>query len=67
MRTIRRTTYWKFGQPITLAFIAFVADQHPEVDDGAPPAPPGPPKVKERPPYMTQAYIRSALDPDRRQ
>ena len=44
MRSLRRTVYWKFGEPITLAFVSCVADTHPElVDDAPPPAPAAPP------------------------
>jgi hypothetical protein len=65
---IRRTVYWKFGAPITLAFLACIADQHPEAVE--PPPAPATANVKERrgphrwtakaerTPRLTDAYIR---------
>jgi hypothetical protein len=70
---IRRTVYWKFGAPITLAFLARIADQHPEAVE--PPSAPATANVKERrgphrwtakaerTPRLTDAYIRRALEP----
>ena len=70
---IRRTVYWKFGAPITLAFLACIADQHPEAVE--PPPAPATANVKERrgphrwtakaerTPRLTHAYIRRALEP----
>ena len=45
---IRRTTHWKFDQPISLPFIAAIADEHPETTADAPPPAPPAPAVKER-------------------
>ena len=36
---IKRTTYIVRGQAITLPFIPSLADEHPEANDSAPPAP----------------------------
>jgi len=44
---IRRTVYWKFGEPISLPFVACLSDEHPEVIDGAPP--PEPPQWERSP------------------
>ena len=55
---IRRTTFVKYGQPVTLAYIEAISDQHPEAIDGAPP-PPAPPR--ERGPRLTAHYIRKVL------
>jgi len=29
-KAIRRTTYWAFGKPVSLAYIPALADEHPE-------------------------------------
>ncbi len=64
--TIRRTIYWKLGQPVSLAFVSDIPG-HPEADDAPPPAPP-PPKLKfERPPRWSEKLIRRALGRDREQ
>ena len=59
---IRRTTFVKYGQPVTLAYIEAISDQHPEAIDGAP-SPPAPPPAppRERGPRLTAHYIRKVL------
>jgi hypothetical protein len=39
IQSIKRTIYVVRGQAITLPFIPSLADEHPEADDSAPPAP----------------------------
>jgi hypothetical protein len=65
---LRRAVYWKYGAPITLSFVGFIADDHPELVDNTPSPPPAaPPKVKaERGPRLTDNYIRIVLGKDRR-
>jgi hypothetical protein len=36
---IRRTTYWAFGRPVSLAYIPALADEHPEAIGDEPPTP----------------------------
>lgn len=67
---IRRSVYWKFGEPITLAFIACVGDQHPEIPDDAPPPAPTapPPRLKfKRDARWSDRNIRRALGKDPKQ
>jgi hypothetical protein len=72
MHTIRRTIYTVGDVRVSLPFIPSLADDHPEITDGAPP-PPTPPKERrgrfkwERPPRLTDAYIRPALGKDPKQ
>ena len=66
---VRRSVYWKFGKPITLAFISGI-DAHPELLDDAPPsAPPQPqPEPKTlRPPRWSDRTIRRMMGKDRKQ
>ena len=60
---IRRTIYFQDDQPITLAFVACIADQHPEAIDAAPPPPK--PLAIEHPPRLTEKLIRRTLGKDR--
>ena len=39
VHSIKRTTYIVRGEAITLPFIPLLADEHPEANDSAPPAP----------------------------
>jgi hypothetical protein len=39
-RGIRRTTYWAFGKPVSLAYIPALADEHPETINDERAAPP---------------------------
>ncbi|MET0707610.1 MAG: hypothetical protein ABWY82_12335 [Tardiphaga sp.] len=56
---IRRSTYVKLGESVTLAFIPCLADQHPELTDDTPPPPPSPPKVRaKRGSHLTSNYIQ---------
>lgn len=72
MHIIRRTTYTVGDVCVSLAFIPSLADQRPEVTAAAPPTPP-PPKQRrgrhkwERPPRMTDKFIRRALGRDPKQ
>ena len=62
MRTIRRTIYRAQGAPITLAFVACIADSHPELTDATPPPPPEPkPLAIERPPRWSEKLIRRTM------
>ena len=61
---IRRTVYCRLGQPITLAFVAFVGDEHPEVNSTPPPTAPRP--KAERSPALTETFIRKVLGRPRR-
>jgi len=38
-RGIRRTTYWAFGKPVSLAYIPALADEHPEAISDEPSTP----------------------------
>ena len=54
------------GEPVTLAFVACLADSHPEaVTDAAPPPPPPPKLAIERPPRWSEKLIRRSLGKDR--
>ena len=57
---IRKTRYWRFGQPITLAYVSDIPS-HPKADDTAPPPTPEPPVKRERGPRLTAHYIRKVL------
>jgi hypothetical protein len=66
---IRKSRYLVLGQHITLAFVACIADRHPELIDTAPPASPEPPRLSgaERPPRFSERNIRKALGRDPKQ
>jgi hypothetical protein len=51
-RGIRRTTYWAFGKPVSLAYIPALADEHPEAMGDEPPTP-------ARPDYETPGERRT--------
>ena len=56
----RRSTYSQDGQPITLAFVACIADLHPEVIiDAAPPLPEPKPLAIKRPPRWGEKLTRN--------
>ena len=63
--TIRRTIYRVQGEPITLAFVACIADRHPEAIEAAPPPPP-PKLAAERAPRWSKKLIRISLGKDRK-
>jgi hypothetical protein len=55
------TRYSTLDQPITLAFVAFVGDERPELRDDTPPSPPQPKVTLERGPGLSNGYIRRVL------
>jgi hypothetical protein len=61
MGSLRRTVYWKFGEPITLAFMACVGDQHPELLDDAPSPPQPKAPTSDRSSAFSDRNIRRAL------
>ena len=64
---IRKTTYGRIVQFITLAFISGI-DGHPELTDDAPSSPPQPKTLAiERPPRWRERNIRRALGRDCKQ
>ena len=64
---IRRTRYGTVEQPITLAHISGIQD-HPEIHDDAPAAPPAPPRLKfEREARWSERNIRRIMGKDPKQ
>ena len=68
MRSLRRSVYWKFGEPITLAFVSCVVDFAPELTTATPAPTAPPPKLKfERAPRWSERNVRRAMGRDRKQ
>ena len=63
---IRRSVYVKLGEPITLAFVACIADHHPEHIEAAPPPPEPEWLAIERPPRWSEKLIRRTMGRDRK-